>query len=216
MTPKDCGCTDSVLAIDPDGKTGFKAVTPANVISLLRGPDKVGSTVKLQIKSSATQETNDFLLKRADFRAVEKIKDVFMKLAELGTAAKAPKPDVIQKIAKELEGLVGALNDWTSMVEDHLQDHVQDLEDLVVSNLNEVQTLQEAARESKLRHEEEIQQLKRTAEEQQREADKALAEVKEALAKVCLLCRSCLFECPRQNAKFIKVALFATRALGSF
>ena len=37
--------TDSVLAIDPDGKSGFKAVTPANVISLLRGPDKVGSTV---------------------------------------------------------------------------------------------------------------------------------------------------------------------------
>ena len=177
-----------MLAIDPDGKTGFKAVTPANVISLLRGPDKVGSTVKLQIKSSATQETNDFLLKRADFRAVEKIKDVFMKLAELGTAAKAPKPEVIQKIAKELEGLVGALNDWTSMVEDHLQDHVQDLEDLVVSNLSEVQTLQEAARESKLQHEEEIQQLKKAAEEQRREADKALAEVKEALAKVCLLC----------------------------
>ena len=67
--------TDSVLAIDPDGKSGFKAVTPANVISLLRGPDKVGSTVKLQIASSATKETNDFVLKRADFRAVEKIKD---------------------------------------------------------------------------------------------------------------------------------------------
>ena len=30
--------TDNVLAIDPDGKSGFKAVTPANVVSLLRGP----------------------------------------------------------------------------------------------------------------------------------------------------------------------------------
>ena len=60
-----------------------------------------------------TKETVDFLLKRADFRQVEKVKDVYMKLAELSTAAKAPKPDVIGKISKELETNVGALNDWT-------------------------------------------------------------------------------------------------------
>ena len=106
-----------------------------------------------------------------------------MKLAELGTAAKAPKPDTIQKIQRELEGLVGALNDWTSMVEDHLQDHVQDLEELVVANLEEIRSLSEAAKEQQKQHTEEIDQRKKEAEEQQRAADKALAEAKELLAK---------------------------------
>jgi hypothetical protein len=84
--------TDSVLAIDPDGKSGFKAVTPANVISLLRGPDKVGSTVKLQIASSTSKETNDFALKRADFRAVEKIKDGVSRHTERTCCRCDPKP----------------------------------------------------------------------------------------------------------------------------
>ena len=81
--------TDNVLAIDPDGKSGFKAVTPANVVALLRGPDKVGSHVKLQITkagSTTPRDVAEFNLVRADFRQVEKIKDVFMKLAELAAA----------------------------------------------------------------------------------------------------------------------------------
>ena len=141
--------TDNVLAIDPDGKSGFKAVTPANVVSLLRGPDKVGSHVKLQITkagSTTPRDVAEFNLVRADFRQVEKIKDVFMKLAELAAAvnAKAPKPEQMTKIAAELERAVGSLNDWTSMVETLLREHVADLEDLVQAKVSQLETSDQA------------------------------------------------------------------------
>ena len=40
---------DMVVAIDPDGDSGFTRATDANVIQLLRGADSVGSHVTLQI-----------------------------------------------------------------------------------------------------------------------------------------------------------------------
>ena len=158
--------TDIVIAIDPDGKSGLKPVAASTIIPLLRGPDKVGSMVTLQVTKSSTKETLEFAMKRADFRQVEKIKDVYMKLAELSSAAKAPKPDVIQKISKELETNVGALNDWTSMVESLLRDHVADLEDLVTANLQHIQALEQDAAEQVRKHAEELQKQRAAAEEE--------------------------------------------------
>jgi hypothetical protein len=167
--------SDSVLAIDPDGKSGFTTVTPANVISLLRGPDRVGSMVKLQVKQGA-KDPIDFNLKRADFRQVEKIKDVYMKLAELGTAAKAPKPDVIQKITRELENGVGVLNDWTSMVETLLREHVSDLEDLVDSNFSLLENERATATEERIRLNADVQQQQDEKEDVKKESDRLLAD----------------------------------------
>jgi hypothetical protein len=57
----------------------------------------VDSFVKLQFAKSSSGETLEFVMRRADSRQVEKVKDVYVKLIELGTAAKAPTPEVIIK-----------------------------------------------------------------------------------------------------------------------
>jgi hypothetical protein len=41
---------DIVVAIDPDGESGFIPATASNVISLLRGKDQVGSHVIIQVQ----------------------------------------------------------------------------------------------------------------------------------------------------------------------
>jgi 4-hydroxy-3-methylbut-2-enyl diphosphate reductase IspH len=64
--------------------------------------------VKLQIAKSSSGETLEFVMRRADSRQVEKVNDVYVKLIVLGTAAKAPTPEVIIKtIIDVLEQLRG-------------------------------------------------------------------------------------------------------------
>jgi hypothetical protein len=53
----------------------------------------------------------------ADIRHVEKMKDLYMKLAELQAEARAPRPQQVQSIATALEAQVRAVNDWNQLVE---------------------------------------------------------------------------------------------------
>lgn len=53
--------------------------------------------MKLQFAKSSSGETLEFVMRRADSRQVEKVNDVYVKLIVLGTAAKAPTPEVIIK-----------------------------------------------------------------------------------------------------------------------
>ena len=108
-----------VLGIDPDGQLGIKKVDKNSVIRFLRGPDIIGSVVKLQVSKHSTKEVLEFSFKRADFRSgmdksgcvlmcvsllvksavaldsimavhrsVDKVKEVYLKLAALLSAVK--------------------------------------------------------------------------------------------------------------------------------
>ena len=66
-------------------------------LSLSLSLSQVDSFVKLQIAKSSSGETLEFVMRREDSRQVEKVKDVYAKLSELGTAAKAPTPEIILK-----------------------------------------------------------------------------------------------------------------------
>ena len=87
---------DVVVAIDPDAKSGMTPVSASNIVSLLRGSDEVGSQVRLSVlkggngmgrASRGSVERCEFTLRRADFRAVERAKDLYMSIAELRYAS---------------------------------------------------------------------------------------------------------------------------------
>ena len=133
-----------MVAIDPDAKSGMTAVSCNNIISLLRGPDEIGSHVILSVlkgggggssgrSSRSSVERCDFELKRADFRAVERVKDLYMSIAELRSAARAPKPDSLLRLADNLEASLQSLTDWTGLVEELLRSHTADLEESLVA-----------------------------------------------------------------------------------
>lgn len=84
---------DLVVGIDPDGQQGVKKVDKTNVIRFLRGPDSVGSHVTVKVSKHDTKELVEFALKRADYRSVEKIKDLYLKMAALNSAAARYKED---------------------------------------------------------------------------------------------------------------------------
>jgi hypothetical protein len=148
-----------VVGIDPDGQQGIKKVDKTSVIKFLRGPDTVGSQVVVRVSKHNTKEVVEFPLKRAEYRSVEKIKDLYMKMAALGSAAARYKEDYekhaaeakgkplgtdylrkvlveslddFQAITGELEEVVKNYTDWTGVVEDCLRAHVQQLEQVAV------------------------------------------------------------------------------------
>jgi chromosome segregation ATPase len=63
------------------------------------------------------------------------MKEVYLKLAELNTAAKANEivREVDMQIVRDLENRIGDLNDWTRLLEFTLREHVSDLERSVES-----------------------------------------------------------------------------------
>ena len=147
-----------MVGIDPDGQQGVKKVDKTSVIRALRGPDSVGSQVTVKVSKHDSKELVEFALKRADYRSVEKIKDLYLKMAALGSAAakykedyerhcaeargKALGADYLKKvlteslddfhtIAGELEPVVHNYTDWAGVVEDSLRNHVLQLEGAV-------------------------------------------------------------------------------------
>jgi C-terminal processing protease CtpA/Prc len=70
-------------------KIDNKDVTATNLIPLLRGVDVVGSHVKIDVVKADTSQALTFNLTRSDIRSVEKMKDLYMKLAELQAEARS-------------------------------------------------------------------------------------------------------------------------------
>ena len=65
-----------------------KDVNQQNLIPLLRGVDVIGSHVKIDLVKAETSQALTFNLTRSDIRSVEKMKDLYMKLAELQAEAR--------------------------------------------------------------------------------------------------------------------------------
>jgi hypothetical protein len=132
---------DVVVAIDPDGKSGFKPVTAGSVVQLLRGDDMVGSHVVLQIQKPGSNAKYRVDLRRADFRSVERIKECYLKLAELEVEAKTISKKVgvegLCKLLSELQAAVELQTDWAAMVEEGQRSHICDLEALVALSMSE-------------------------------------------------------------------------------
>jgi myosin heavy subunit len=126
--------SDVVTAIDPDGKSGLKQVTANSLVQLLRGEDVVGSQVTLQILKNGSSRKHLICLRRADFRSVERIKELYLKFAELEAEAKVltKKTSVegLMKLLQELQAALEHQTDWAAKVEEHLRSHVSDLEEL--------------------------------------------------------------------------------------
>ncbi len=76
---------------------------------------------------------------RSDIRAVEKMKDLFMKLAELQAESRAPRQEKVESLSKTLESQVLVVTDWFAWVEDKLRSHNEDLEKLVAEYMDKHQ-----------------------------------------------------------------------------
>ena len=76
---------------------------------------------------------------RSDIRSVEKMKDLFMKLAELQAESRAPRQEKVEAISKALEAQTLIVTDWAAVVEDSLRSHNEDLEQLVAEYMGKHQ-----------------------------------------------------------------------------
>ena len=82
---------------------------------------------------------------RSDIRAVEKMKDLFMKLAELQAESRAPRQEKVESISKALESQILVVTDWCAWVEGKLRSHNEDLEKLVAEYMDKhQQTLEQS------------------------------------------------------------------------
>jgi hypothetical protein len=111
-------------------KIDDQQVTADNMVPLLRGADIIGSSVKIVIQIQNTETEETFKILRSDIRQVAKLKDLYMKLAEMQAEARASRADQAQVHAKDLESLIGVVTDWSLIVETSLRAHVGDLETL--------------------------------------------------------------------------------------
>jgi hypothetical protein len=159
-----------------------KDVTPSNLIPLLRGSDVVGSLVKIEVQKADSAVMATFNLSRSDIRAVEKMKDLYMKLAELQAEARAPRQEKVEAIARALESQIVVVTDWASLVEESLRAHNDDLEKLVAEYMAKYTQAEEQGKGFELEAASARKELSAAQDEHDRAKEESEARAKSATA----------------------------------